>query len=107
MVAGGLQASGLLRQLRDPFVEFGDGLADLLLAGSMRREFELALHLGARQAAGLELTGPLRVAALRGLSCLLLFLFAFFHALGEAGLRVDEPFSGVTHASNYTDLLAR
>jgi hypothetical protein len=26
-----------------------------------------------------------------------LFFFPFFHALGEAGFRVDESFSGVTH----------
>jgi hypothetical protein len=24
-------------------------------------------------------------------------LFSLFHALGEAGFRIDEPFSSVTH----------
>jgi len=45
----------------------------------------------------LDLTGAFWIGALARLPCLLLFFFAFFHSLGEAGFRVDEPFSGVTH----------
>ena len=63
----------------------------------MRRQLELALQLGARQATGLELTNPLGVAALGNLARLLLLVFPFFHALGEAGFRVDESFSSITH----------
>jgi hypothetical protein len=40
----------------------------------------------------------LGIAALADLPRFLLFLLAFFHALGEAGLRVDEAFSSVTHS---------
>jgi hypothetical protein len=35
--------------------------------------------------------------ALRSLTRLAAFLFSFFHPLGEAGLRIDKPFSGITH----------
>jgi len=58
---------------------------------------ELSLQLGARQTTGLELTHPLRVAALRNLTRFLFLVFSLFHALGKAGFRVDEPFSGITH----------
>ena len=37
---------------------------------------------------------------------LFLLVFPFFHALGEAGFRVDESFSGITHDFDYTDRLA-
>jgi hypothetical protein len=39
----------------------------------------------------------LRVGALRRLTRLAPFLFSFFHPLGEAGLRIDKPFSGISH----------
>lgn len=90
--------SYLFQQLRNPFVEFSDGVSDLLLARGMRRQFELPLHLGARQATRLELASSFRVATFRGLSGFLFFFFALFHSLGEAGFRVDESFSGVTHS---------
>jgi hypothetical protein len=47
----------------------------------------------------LELPEALRVAADGRLSCLTLFLLAFFHTLGEAGFRIDESFSCITHVS--------
>jgi len=93
--------------LFDSLVELGDGVRDLLLARRMRRQLELALHFGASQAARLELSESLGVTTFGGLSCFLFFLFALFHPLGEAGFRVDESFSGVTHATDYTDLVVR
>jgi len=39
----------------------------------------------------------LRVGTFRRLTSLAAFLFTFFHALGEAGFRIDESFSGITH----------
>ena len=58
---------------------------------------ELPLELGARQTARLELTDALRIAALGDLPRLLLFIFAFFESLREAGFRIDESFSSITH----------
>jgi hypothetical protein len=63
----------------------------------MRRQLELALHLGPRQLQRLDLADALRVRTLAGLTRLALFFFALFHPLGEAGFRIDESFSGVTH----------
>ena len=42
-------------------------------------------------------SNPGRKAAI--LAGLATFLFPFFHALGEAGFRVDESFSGITHVT--------
>ncbi len=39
----------------------------------------------------------LGIGTFRGLTRLAAFLFTFFHALGEAGFRIDESFSGITH----------
>src|SRR5205814_9117931 len=36
-----------------------------------------------------------------------LFFFAFFHPLGEAGFRVDESFSGVTHVQCFPYVVRR
>ena len=63
----------------------------------MCRDLELPLELGARQAARLELTNALGITAPGNLARLLLFVFPFFESLGEAGFRVDESFSGITH----------
>lgn len=63
----------------------------------MRRQFELALQLGPRQTQRFELPRLLRVRSLRRLTRLTAFLFSFFHSLSEAGLRIDKPFSGITH----------
>ena len=63
----------------------------------MRRQFELALQLRPRQPERLELANAFGIAALRNLARFLLLVFPFFQALGEAGFRVDESFSGVTH----------
>ena len=79
-------------------------MTELLLAGLMRGHVELPLHLGSRQPQRLELPCPLGVTALGGLPRLALFLLALFHSLGEAGFRVDQSFSGITHAFDYTDL---
>jgi len=87
----------LFGQLRDPFVELLDRLRELLLPGLVRGQLELTLHLGSGEAERLELPRLLRVTAFGRLAGPLLLLFAFFHALGEAGFRVDEAFSGVTH----------
>jgi hypothetical protein len=58
----------------------------------------LSLHLGPGEAERFDLSNPLRVRTLSILAGLTSFLFAFFHTLGEAGLRVDEAFSGITHS---------
>lgn len=87
----------MARQLRDAPIELGDRLPELLAACLMRRELELALHFRARQPARFELAYALGIGRRGGLLCLLLLLFPFFHPLGEAGFRVDEAFSSVTH----------
>ena len=85
------------REIRQPFVDLGESLLQLLLASIVCSEVELPLHLGPREAQRFELTHPLRVSGSDTLACLSLLLLAFFHPLGEARLRVDEPFSSVTH----------
>ena len=66
----------------------------------MRGQLELPLHFGARQLQRLDLTNALRVGSFTGLTRLPLFFFPFFDPLGEAGFRVDESFSGVTHVQS-------
>jgi hypothetical protein len=88
--------------LRDSPVELRYRLSQLLLPRLMRGELQLALHFRAREPARFELARAFRIAALGGLPGPFLFFFAFFHALGEAGFRVDESFSSVTHAYDYT-----
>src|SRR4051812_603024 len=68
----------------------------------MRRELQLPLHLGAGKAERLDLPRTFRIGSFATLACFSFFLFAFFHALGEAGLRVDEAFSSVTHIPDYS-----
>jgi len=63
----------------------------------MRRNVELSTHLGTSKLQRLDLTDTLGIEAFAGLPSLPLFFFPFFHSLGEAGFRVDESFSGVTH----------
>jgi len=87
----------LLRQSRDSLVELGYRLGQLLLPCRVRRQLELTLHLGPRESQRLELPNLFRVGTLRTLTRLAAFLFSFFHALGEARLRIDKPFSGITH----------
>ena len=89
----------LLREIGDAAVELADRVLQLLFARRMRRQLELTLQLGSREPERLELPEALRVAADGRLSCLTLFLLAFFHALGEAGFRIDESFSCITHVS--------
>jgi hypothetical protein len=62
----------------------------------------LALHLRPCETKRFELADTLGIGTLASLTCLAFFLFSFFHALGEAGLRVDEAFSGITHAIDYS-----
>ncbi len=62
----------------------------------MGGHLELALHLGLGETERLELPCALGIAALGDLPGPLLFLFAFFQSLGEAGFRIDESFSSVT-----------
>ena len=95
----------LLRQLCNPPIELRDCLTKLLASSLMRRELELTLHFGPRQSTRFELARPLGIRRFRGLAGLLLFLFPFFHSLGEAGLRVDEPFSSITHTSGPSGLV--
>jgi len=83
-----------------PSVELRDRLVDLLLARLVRCRGELALHFSARQAQGFELPCPFGVTALGALAGFAFFLLALFHPLGEAGFRVDESFSGITHAAS-------
>ena len=87
----------LFRELSDTAVQFLNGLAELLLACRVRRQLRLPHHLGTGQAKRLQLPLALGVAGLDALAVALLLLFALFHALGEAGLRVYEAFSGDTH----------
>jgi ATP-dependent helicase Lhr and Lhr-like helicase len=68
----------------------------------VRRQLELPLHFGTCETERFELSHPLGIGAFPSLPCLPLFLLAFFHTLGEAGLRVDEAFSGVTHVHDYS-----
>ena len=63
----------------------------------MRRELELPLCLGSGESERLDLSQTLWIGTLSILAGLATFLFPFFHALGEAGLRIDEAFSGITH----------
>ena len=78
-------------------VDFRDRVLDLFATHGMRRRFELALQLGARQAQRLERTGAFRVdlrpAIPRGLAA----FFEFFHALLQARVGVDQSFSSITH----------
>jgi hypothetical protein len=87
----------LLRKIRNALFELANRVFELLLARRMGSELELPLHLGAGETGRLELAEPFRIAACGGLTRLPLFLFTFFHALGEAGFRVDESFSCITH----------
>jgi hypothetical protein len=87
----------LLRELGDSALELAYRVLDLLPSRGVRRQFELTLQFRSRQATRFELTNPLGIAGRRCLSRLPLLLFAFFHALGEAGFRVDESFSCITH----------
>jgi len=87
----------LFRKGRDPLVDLSHRLRQLLLASGVRGRLELALCFGSRQSQRFNLPRAFRVQALDTLTGLASFLFAFFHPLGEAGLRVDEAFSSVTH----------
>jgi hypothetical protein len=97
--AEGAEGENLLRERRDSLLDLRDRLSDLLFAGRVRRHFELALHLGLGQPQRLDLSEAFGVWPPGVLAGLASFLFPFFHALGEAGLRVDEAFSGITHRS--------
>jgi len=74
----------LLRKLRDASIQFGDGGVELLPAGLMRGQIQLALHFRPRQTARLELPCALRVAGFHDLPGLLLLFFPLVHPLGEA-----------------------
>ena len=75
-----------------------------MLAGLVRRQLQLTLDLYSSQTARLDLVRALRIASLDRLARRPSFLFNFVHTLGEARFRVDESFSSVTHAPDYTDL---
>jgi hypothetical protein len=83
--------------LRDPFLDLSERLSQLLLARLVRRIVELSPHLDASQLQRLDLADTLGIEPFAGLSSLPFFFFPFFHSLGEAGFRVNESFSGVTH----------
>jgi hypothetical protein len=93
---------GSPRQVRDSFVELLDGLDKLLFPRLVRGQLELALQFRSGKPEGLELPRLFRIATLGRLAGPLFFLLSFFHALGEAGFRVDEAFSSVTHSPDYT-----
>ena len=95
------RGQNLLRQRCDPLLDLGERLLQLLLTRGVCRELELALHLGPRKTERFDLPYALRVGTLSILAGLASFLFSFFHALGKAGFRVDEPFSGITHGFDY------
>ena len=97
--AEGAEAGDLLRERRDSLLDLRDRLSDLLFAGRVRRHLELALHLSLGEPQRLDLSDALGVWPPGVLAGLASFLFPFFHALGETGLRVDEAFSGITHRS--------
>jgi hypothetical protein len=65
----------------------------------MRRELELPLGLGLGESERLDLSQTLWIGTLSILAGLATFLFPFFQSPGEAGFRVDEAFSGITHRS--------
>jgi hypothetical protein len=87
--------------LLDPLLDLGQRLRELLFPRRVRRQLELTLHFRSRQLQRLDLADTLRVRAFAALARLPLFFFAFFHPLGEAGFRVDESFSGVTHVQSW------
>jgi len=59
----------------------------------------LSPHLGTSQLQRFDLADALGIQTFAGLPSLPLFFFPFFHPLGEAGFRVDESFSGITHVA--------
>jgi hypothetical protein len=98
------RVAGLLRQLRDAAVQLGDRGAQLLPADLVGCQRELALQVGPRQATRLELTSTLRIPGPHDLPGLPFLFLSLFHSLGETGFRIDEPFTGITHSADYTDL---
>jgi hypothetical protein len=95
----------LLRQLRDAAVQLGDRGTQLLAANLMGRGRQLALQVSPCQTARLELASTLRIPGPHDLPGFPLLFLSLFHALGEAGFSIDEPFTGITHSADYTDLL--
>ena len=91
-------------QIRDSTIELGDRVFQLVLARVVCGDIELVLHFGACEAARFELPYQLWIAADGCLSGLPLLLLPLFHSLGEARFRVDESFSGITHAQSVSDL---
>lgn len=87
------------RHLGQPAIDFDDGVSDLILAGRVRRCFQLALQLDAGEAQRFHLPHVLGVdlgaAFLRNLAAFL----EFIHALLQARFSVDQSFSSVTHES--------
>lgn len=100
VVAERRQRGPLLSELGDSAIQLRDRVDQLLFARRVARQFRLTRHLRPRQTQRLELAGTLRIAALRTLAGPALLLLSFFHPLGEAGFRIDEPFSGITHVSS-------
>jgi hypothetical protein len=73
-------------------------MLQLLAPRLVRGDLELTLHLGAGEPERLHLPVTLGIATLRRLTGFPLLLLPLFHSLGQTRLRVDEPFSGITHA---------
>jgi hypothetical protein len=93
-----------LRELRDPAIELRERLRQLLLPRLVSGELELPRRLGTGQAAGLQLTRELRITPPDSLLAPAFLLFPFLHPFGKAGFRVDESFSGITHADFVSDV---
>jgi hypothetical protein len=90
--------------LLDPLVELGQRLRQLLLARGVSRKLELALQFSASQLQRFNLSNAFGVGSFRTLTRLPFLFFTFFHALGKAGFRVDEPFSGITHVQSWFEV---
>jgi hypothetical protein len=101
----GQQALALdpLGQVGDPPIELCDRVLELLTPRIVRRRVQLPLRLRAREPARLQLPRALGIGTHDREPASLLLLLALFHPLGEAGLRIDESFSGITHAVFISD----
>jgi hypothetical protein len=88
----------------DPLVQLGQRVRQLLLARRVSRQLELSLQFCARQLQRFNLSNALGVGTFRALARLPFLFFTFFHALGETGFRVDEPFSGITHVQSWFEV---
>jgi hypothetical protein len=80
-----------------PFVDFGDGQLDLLLADGMLGRFSLALEIGFRKAERFEFADLLGIDFRSPASAAPPLGFPFLNLLLDSRFCVDEAFSGITH----------